>query len=402
MTEAFKAVPLADDVWWVGAIDWSLRDFHGYSTNRGTTYNAYLIVDEKITLIDTVKAPFVDEMLERIRSVVDPKTIDVVVSNHSEMDHSGGLPRTLEAVDPTGIFASAVGAKTLQKHFDLGREITGVKEGDVLHLGKRTLQFVETKMLHWPDSMFSMMMPDRLLFSQDAFGMHLASSERFADELDQAVLDEEASKYYANILLPLSPLVLKLLEKVKASGLEIATIAPDHGPVWRKDLDWIVTRYAKWAEQAPTRRAVVVFDTMWHSTEMLARAVGEGLAAGGARVKLIPLATRHRSDAITELLDAGALVVGSPTMNNQMFPTVADFLTYAKGLKPKNLIGAAFGSHGWSGEGAKHVRRELEEMKVELVGETLSCNYVPKDVDLAAARTLGETVAARLKEKCVG
>ena len=400
MTEAFEAVPIADGVYWVGAIDWSIRDFHGYSTNRGTTYNAYLIVDEKVTLIDTVKAPFVDEMLGRIRSVVDPKKIDVIVSNHSEMDHSGGLPRTVEAVEPTEVYASAVGAKTLAKHFDVGRQVTGVKEGETLKLGSRELHFVETKMLHWPDSMFSYMTPDKLLFSQDAFGMHLASSERFADELDDTVLHEEASKYYANILLPFSPLVLKLLEKVKAAGLEIDTVAPDHGPIWRKDLAWIVGRYATWAAQAPTRRAVVVFDTMWHSTETLARVVGEGLAAGGASVKLIGLATRHRSDAITELLDAGALLVGSPTMNNQMFPTVADFLTYAKGLKPRNLIGAAFGSYGWSGEGAKHVRGQLEEMKVELVGETLSCNYVPSDDDLAAARALGEAVAARLKEDC--
>ncbi len=257
---------------------------------------------------------------------------------------------------------------------------------------------METRMLHWPDSMFSYMMPDKLLFSQDGFGMHLASSDRFADELDEAVMDQEASKYYANILMPYSPLVLKLLDKVKASGLEIDIIAPDHGPVWRKNLGWIIERYAKWARQEPTMKAVVVFDTMWQSTELLARAIVDGLSAGGASVSLVSLEARERSDAVTELLDAGALIVGTPTMNNQMLPRVADFLTYVKGLKPKNLVGATFGSYGWSGEGSKLVREQMEGMKVELVGENLVCNYVPGDDDLAAAQELGRCVAGRLKE----
>jgi len=400
MPEPFEAVKITDEVYWVGAIDWGLGDFHGYSTGRGTTYNAYLILDETVTLIDTVKAPFVDEMLARVRSVVEPSKIELIVSNHSEMDHSGGLPATINAVKPDRVVASTVGAKTLGRHFNLAREIVAVAEGDTLPIGRRTLSFIETRMLHWPDSMFSYLAADRLLFSQDAFGMHLASSERFADEIDASILEEEAVKYYANILLPFSPLVLKLLEKVKAAGLAIDVVAPDHGPIHRKDFGWILERYATWAAQKPTMKAVVVYDSMWGSTGRMARALGEGLSAGGVSVKLMSLSSRHRSDAITELPTAGALVVGSPTMNNQMFPTVADFLTYAKGLKPRHLVGAAFGSFGWSGEGAKHVAAELEAMKVELVGEPLVCNYVPTGEDLVRCRERGEAIAARLSETC--
>jgi len=400
MKKNFEAVKVTDNVYWVGAVDWAISDFHGYSTDRGSTYNAYLVLADKITLIDTVRAPFTDEMLARIASVVEPGKIDYIVSNHSEMDHSGGLPRTLDAVKPEKVFASVMGVKALGRHFELSREIVAVKDGETLGLGGRELHFTETRMLHWPDSMFSYLTPEKLLFSQDAFGMHLASSERFADEIDDAVLEEESARYYANILLPFSPLVTKLLAKVKDLGIQIEVIAPDHGPVWRKDIGRMPALYATWAAQESTTKAVVTFDTMWHSTERMARAIGEGLTSGGARVKLLGLATRHRSDVATELLDAGALVVGSPTLNNQMFPTVADLLTYLKGLKPQNLIGAAFGSFGWSGEGVKLVGKQLEEMKVEPVAEPLGCKYVPKDDDLAKCTALGEEIARRLKEKC--
>ncbi|HUV38569.1 MAG TPA: FprA family A-type flavoprotein [Planctomycetota bacterium] len=400
MTRSFTAQKVVDDIYWVGAIDWEIDDFHGYTTRRGSTYNAYLVLDETVTLIDTVKAPFVPEMLQRVASLIDPSKIELIVSNHSEMDHSGGLPETLRAVKPKKLLASVMGEKALGRHFELDCAVTPVKDGETLSIGKRELHFIETRMLHWPDSMFTYVSPDRVLFSQDAFGMHLASGERFADQIDPAVLEEEAARYYANILLPFSPLVLKLLEKVKTSALEIDVIAPDHGPIWRKDLDRIVRRYATWAKQTPTMKAVVVYDTMWHSTERMAKAVAEGLVAGGASVKVVSLGTRHRSDAVTELLDAGALVVGSPTLNNQMFPTVADFLAYLKGLKPRNLVGAAFGSYGWSGEAAKLIRQELESMKVTIAADEVRCNYVPKEKDLADCRTLGETVAKVLKEAC--
>lgn len=399
MKNTFKAVPVTEDVWWVGAIDWNIRDFHGYQTRRGSTYNAYLILADKITLIDTVKAPFREEMMARIASVVDPEKINYIVSNHSEMDHSGSLPEVVAAVNPKKVFASAVGAKTLKELFPLDREITAVQDGETLSLGNRSLTFLETRMLHWPDSMFSYLNEEQLLFSQDAFGMHLASLERFADECDPAVLAYEAATYYANIILPYSPLVLKLIKRVTAAGLSFRTIAPDHGPIWRKETGGIIGSYAKWAAQKPEAKAVVVYATMWHSTEKMARAVSEGLAAGGLRVKLMSMDEVHRSDVVYELLGAGALAVGSPTLNNHMLPNMADILTYLKGLKPRNLIGAAFGSYGWSGEAVKEIEEILAEMKVEMAEEGIRVKNVPDAEVLARCYELGKTMAEKVRSR---
>lgn len=397
MGDVYKAVKISDHVYWVGAIDWGIRDFHGYTTKHGSTYNAYLIVADKITLIDTVRAPFRDELLARIASVVDPGTVDYIVSNHAEMDHSGSLSRIMEEIRPEKVFASVMGAKALKEHFGLDG-IIPLKSGDSLNLGNAQLTFMETRMLHWPDSMFSYLEEDRLLFSQDAFGMHLASAERFADRIDPAVLDYEAATYYANILMPYSPQVLKLLGEVKKSGLDIRIVAPDHGPVWRRKINAIMDSYETWALQRPSKKAVVLYDTMWHSTELMARAIEEGLVTGGAQVQVMSMHASHRSDAAYEILDAGALVAGSPTLNNHIFPTMADVLTYLKGLRPQNLIGAAFGSYGWSGESPGQIGDLLTEMKVDLVADPLKVKYVPDGDDLKRCVALGRGVARKLKE----
>ncbi len=395
MKQPFKAVKVSDHVYWVGAIDWSLRDFHGYSTERGTTYNAYLILADKITLVDAVKAPFKDELLARIGSVINPEQISYIVSNHAEMDHSGCLPQIVETVKPEQIFASTMGVKNLSEQLHIGQEITAVKDGESLSLGNMSLSFVETKMLHWPDSMFSYLDADELLFSNDAFGMHLASSGRFDVEVPD--WEYQAAKYYANILMPFSHLVLKLLDRMGSLNLPIKTIAPDHGPIWRRDIDKILKLYATWAQQKPTRKAVIAYDTMWESTALMARAIGDGLVAGGTQFKLMPLKVSHRSDVVTELLDAGALLVGSSTMNNNMLPAVADLLTYLKGLRPKNLIGTAFGSYGWSGESVGHVREVLSQIGVELVGDGVKAKFVPTEEVLTNCFNLGIQTAERLK-----
>jgi flavorubredoxin len=315
------------------------------------------------------------------------------------MDHTGALPATIAAVSPEKVFASPNGVKALTDHFHMDREIIAVADGETVPLGDMTLTCLETRMLHWPDSMVSYLAEEKVLFSQDGFGMHLASSERFDDELDPGVLEYEAAKYFANILLPFSPIVTKILARLGELKLDITLLAPDHGPVWRKDIGGIISRWGKWAEQAPTMKAVVAFDTMWGSTDLLARAVADGLVEGGASVKVMPLGSSHRSDVATEILDAGAFIVGSPTINNQIFPTVADCLTYLKGLKPKNLVGAAFGSYGWSGESVKHLEAELDAMKIERVADGLNVKYVPDDAALGRARELGLAVAAKLAEK---
>ena len=395
MNNTFKAVQVTEDVWWVGAIDWNIRDFHGYRTGRGSTYNAYLVLADKITLIDTVKAPFREEMMERIASVVDPGKIEYIVSNHSEMDHSGSLPQVIAAVNPKKVFASVVGAKTLAELFPNPGEITPVKDGETFSLGNRTLTFLETRMLHWPDSMFTYLNEEQLLFSQDAFGMHYASLERFADACDPAVLAYEAATYYANILLPYSPQVLKLIEKVKNAKLTFKIIAPDHGPIWRKETDAIIGRYAEWAAQKPEGRAVVVYATMWHSTERMARAISEGLAAGGLRVKVMSMDEVHRSDVMYELLCAGAVAVGSPTLNNHVLPNMADILTYMRGLKPRNMIAAAFGSYGWSGEAVREIEEVLTEMKLEKTGEGIRVKNVPDAEALSRCYDLGKDMAGQ-------
>ncbi len=396
MKDIYSAVKLTDTVYWVGAIDWTVRDFHGYATSGGTTYNAYLVLADKVTLVDTVKAPFEDQLLARISSVIEPSKIDYIISNHSEMDHSGCLPHMIEVIGPEKVFASPMGVKALEDHFHAGLDIVEVGDGDEIDLGNRTVTFLETRMLHWPDSMVSYLAEEKLLFSQDAFGMHLASSERFDDEIRDWRLEHEAAKYYANILLPFSHLILKVLDRIGEMGIEFDMIAPDHGPIWREKPGRILELYRKWAEQKRTKKAVVVYDTMWGSTEKMALAIADGVMASGASARVLKLRAAHRSDIATELLDAGALIVGSPTINNNIFPTMADLLVYIKGLKPKGLIGAAFGSYGWSGESVKQLEEWLGSMGVELAAESIKAKYVPGEETLAACRAMGEAVAGKI------
>ena len=395
----FKAVKVTDNIYWVGVRDWSLRNFHGYSTHQGSSYNAYLILADKVTLVDTCKRQFKNELLARISSVIDPGKIDYIISNHSEMDHTGALPEVVELVKPEKVFASAMGVKNLkdQLHWDL--PVVAVKDGEELDLGNTKVQFFETRMLHWPDSMFTWVPSEGVLFSQDAFAMHLACSELFADQVDEGLVWRETATYYANILLPYSNLVLKLLEKVKKLGLAPRIVATDHGPIWRReeDIAKVLSLYETWANQKPTLKAVVTYDTMWGSTDQMGRAIAEGLVKGGCSVKLMSLAGSDRSDVVTEVLDAGALIAGSPTLNNNLLPSVADVLTYLKGLKPQNLIGAAFGSYGWSGESVKQVREYLEAAKVEVVEEA-KVKYVPTRENLKDCFELGLKIAEQLRE----
>ncbi len=399
MNEFFKAVKISEHVYWVGAIDWNVRNFHGYRTERGTTYNAFLIIDDKITLVDAVKAPFYGELMSRIRSVIDPADIDYIVSNHTEMDHTGALPAVIEAVKPEKLFASVMGEKNLKAHFGSELDVTVVKTGDTVSLGKQNLKFAETRMLHWPDSMFTWLDGDKILFTQDAFGMHLAGSQLWADEYDDALLTHEAKKYYANILLHLSPQIGKLLETYPSLGFEPAVIAPDHGPLWRKDHEKIFNLYADCVRQDWKKGALVVYSTMWNSTEKLARAVADGIAAAGVPVKTASLGAVDRSAVITDIMDAGIVAFGAPTMNNQMYPAMADVLTYVRGLKPRNHMGLAFGSYGWSGESVKQIQAELTGLGFEMPCEALSVKYVPTEDDLKKAFETGHALAVKLLEK---
>ncbi|MDR1309687.1 MAG: FprA family A-type flavoprotein [Deltaproteobacteria bacterium] len=371
-------------------------------TPRGSTYNAYLIVkDNKITLIDTVKHGFEDELLSRVSKIVDPKRIDQVVSNHAEMDHSGGLPGILRHIGiEKPVLASAMGVKNLAGQFpSAGLNLQAV--GPKLDVGGEDLVFMETRMIHWPDSMFSFLPSQGLLFSQDGFGMHLACPERFDDEIPEDVWGPLALNYFANILTPYTVQIGKLLEKVAADGLaaQIRTICPDHGFVWRRNPGRIIEIYAKWVQQKPRRKAVVVFDTMWHSTEYMARELTDFLAGQGIEAGYHCLKNRHRSEVATECFEAAAIIIGTPTINNQLFPSVADFIAYVKSLKFKNKIGGAFGSHGWSGEGAKLVQAELRNMGYSVPADEVRVQWVPQEKDLGPLKALGQSIADEIKRQ---
>ncbi len=393
-----KPIQIAEGIYNVGVKDWDIRDFHGYSTQLGTTYNAFLILDDKVTLVDTVKKGFGDELLRNIAKLVDPSKIDYVISNHTEMDHSGSLPQVMAAIGKDKpLYCSKMGHKNLSKHFSGEYNFQPLKSGDELSLGKRTLSFLETRMLHWPDSMFTYVKEDKILFSSDAFGQHYAGPEEFDDTVGETIM-QHAQKYFANILMLYSPLILKLVDQVTEMGLEIKTICPDHGIIWRKDPARIINAYVKWAKQEENLdKAVVVYDTMWHSTEKMADAIIAGIDEADVLARPMKLRVWDRSDIMTEVLDAKAVVVGSPTLNNGIFPSVADFLTYMKGLRPQNKLGAAFGSFGWSGESIKVIRSELETMKFDMMDDDLKIQYVPDEAAMEQCVAFGKRIAEAIK-----
>lgn len=370
-----KAIKIKENVYWVGGIDWDLRNFHGYLTQRGTTYNAYLIIDEKITLVDTVKHYLFDEMLTRIASVVDPDKIDYIISNHVEMDHSGGLPRIMEITPKAKIFTSPNGEKGLKAHYKQDWDFQIMQSGDTLNIGKRNFTFVNTPMVHWPDNMTSYLAEDRILFSNDAFGQHIATSEIFDDQIPCGILFEEAAKYYANIVLPYGSQVQKALEAI--SDLDIRIVAPGHGIIWRSRIPEIIKEYQKWSSNETEEKAVIIYDTMWNSTEKIAYAMQAGFENQGINTRMMNLKVNHISDIMTEVLTAKYICVGSPTINNNMLPTVASFLTYLKGLAPKNRVGMAFGSYGWGGQSIGQIEDVLKECKFEMLEKT-RIQYIPE------------------------
>lgn len=398
--DELQPLEIAKGIYWVGVVDWNLRDFHGYETPKGGSYNAYLIIDEKIALIDTVKASFSDEMLRRIRQLVDPAKIDYVISNHVEMDHSGSLPAIMDIATNATLIASSRGKSGLCEHYkEMGCDnwnFQVAKTGDEISLGKRTLMFIEATMLHWPDSMQTYLREDRILFSNDAFGQHVATSKRFDDEVDDVM--EDAAIYYANILLPFSAQILKYIDKVNELGISIGMIAPAHGVIWRKDPAGIIEAYGRWAQGEAAEKVLVIYDTMWGSTEKLAMEIAEGVREAGVEVRVRHLRKNDWSMTMKEVMDSPVIAIGSPTMNNKMFYTVAGFLTYMTGLHPKNKKYFLFGSYGWGGGAIKGMEKEMEAARYELAVESLQVKFRPFKEDLKVCRDIGDQLAAMAKE----
>ena len=390
---------LVKGVYWVGVVDWALRQFHGHelSTHRGSTYNAYLIVDDKVVLVDTVWGPFQDQLMDNISEIVDPADIDIVVANHSESDHSGGLPAVMRQAPNATVVVSKRGAESIEGHYHQPWKLQVVRTGDAIAIGSSELVFVEAPMLHWPDSMFTYLAGKEILMPNDAFGQHYASAFRFNDEVDQDELHQEALKYYANILTPFSDRVLKKIDEVLALNLPVSMIAPSHGVIWRDEPLQIVRQYQEWATQVPEARAVILYDTMWEGTRQMAEAIGEGLGNEGVPYKLFHMAVSDRNDVITEVFRAKAIVVGSPTVNHGVLPTICPILQDLKGLRFKNKIGAAFGSYGWSGESVKSIEQQLNDSGINVIADGVRAKWQPKAEALTECRALGQQVAQAVK-----
>lgn len=393
------ATQLAEGVYWVGVVDWGLKHFHGHelSTHRGSSYNAYLIVDEKIALVDTVWGPFAEQFVEKVRSVVDPARIDYVIANHAEPDHSGGLPAILRFCPDATVVVSKRGADSVPGHYHEQWNFQPVRTGERIPLGRRELMFVEAPMLHWPDTMFTYLTGDNILMPNDAFGQHYATAYRFNDQVDGKELYEEALKYYANILTPFSAQVTKKIDELVSLELPVSIIAPSHGVIWRDEPMQIVERYRQWAAQEGERRAVVLYDTMWQATRRMAEAVGDGLRDEGIDHKLFHMAVSDRNDVITEIFRSKAIVIGSPTLNNGLLPTVSPILADCKGLKFRNKVGAAFGSYGWSGECVRLIEEHFEACKIPLAAEGVRAKWQPTPDDLESCRAMGRKVAQAVK-----
>ncbi len=393
-----KAVEIKKGIYWVGAIDWDVRNFHGftYTTRRGTTYNSYLIVDDKITLVDGVHRNFTQEMLERIKSIVDPSKIDYIVANHVEQDHSGALPELVKLCPNAKMFGTEKCKEGLYKNHFVNFNFQIVKSGDKINLGKRNLVFLEAAMLHWPDSMFTYCPEEELLFPNDAFGQHYASSSRFADEVDASILMDEAAKYYANILWHFGSLVVRKIEEVQKMNIPISMIAPSHGLIWRKDPMKIVGAYLNWGKQEIVNKAIIVYETMWGSTAKMAQKIAQGLIDSGVSVQIYDINKSDKSDIIKEMLDAKYFLFGSSTHDNDMLPHMAGFLELVKGFKPKKRIAGVFGSYGWSGGAVKEIEEILLKTGgMDVIAPSQSVKYVPDEKELESCYNFGLEIAKR-------
>lgn len=391
---------MTDKVTWVGKIDWQLRRFHGdeYSTHRGTSYNSYLIRDEKNVLIDTVWKPFDEEFVENLKKEINLNEIDYIIANHAEVDHSGALPLLMKEIPDVPIYCTAAGARILKAHYHEDWNFVEVKTGDTLDIGENKLTFIEAKMLHWPDSMFTYMDGENILFSNDAFGQHYASDLMYNDLVDQAELYQEAMKYYANILAPFSPLVTRKIEEVLGFNLPVDMIATSHGIIWRDNPAQIIGKYLEWAKDYKENQITIVYDSMWNATRRMAEAIAEGIKSENkdVAVKLFNAANSDKNDVITEMFKSDAVLVGASTVNNSILSSISGILDMVKGLGFKNKKAAAFGSYGWSGESIKIITERLKDAKFEVINDGIKELWNPDEEGLERCREFGIDFAKNL------
>lgn len=391
---------LTDRVTWVGKVDWELKKFHGseYSTHRGSSYNSYLIRDKKTVLIDTVWQPFDKEFVSKLKQEIDLKDIDAIIANHSEDDHSGAMPELMREILNTPIYCTANGVKVLKGHYHKDWNFITVKTGDTLDIGGSKLTFIEAPMLHWPDTMFTYMSGENILFSNDAFGQHYATELLYNDRVDQAELYAEAMKYYANILTPFSTSVTRKINEVLSLNLPVSMICPSHGVIWKDNPAQIIEQYLKWADKYQENQITIIYDTMWNATRKMAEAIAAGIheADGSITVKLMNAAKRDKNDIMTEVFRSKAILLGSPAINNGYLYSIGGTLEMMKGLKFRNKSAAAFGSYGWSGEMVKQLSKELADGGFNVVDDGYRSLWVPDEDELAACKEYGRQFVSKL------
>jgi flavorubredoxin len=385
------------NVEWVGKIDWQLRRFHGQelSTHRGSSYNAYLVKEEKVALIDTVWAPFASEFVQNLRGRIDLDRIDYIIINHGEIDHSGALPELMRYLPEVPIYCTANGVKSLRGHYHQDWDFRVVKTGDRLSLGQKDLVFIQAPMLHWPDTMFSYLTGENILFSTDAFGQHYASGFMFNDLVDQEELFAEAEKYYANILTPYSRQVVQKIREVLALDLPLEVICPSHGVIWRSNPAQIIEKLLAWADDYREDQITIIYDTMWGGTRAVAERIAEGIQQADPRVnvKLFNVGLCDRNDLVTEVFKSRMIVVGSPTHNRGILTSVAAILEEVRGLGFRGKKAAAFGCYGWSGEGPGMILEHLKQAGFEVVDEVLRVLWVPGREEIEQCLQFGRGLA---------
>ncbi len=394
----YTSFKVKNNVYWVGKVDWELQKFHGdeYSTNRGSTYNSYLIKEEKIVLIDTVWKPFSKEFVENLSKEVDLNKIDYVITNHAESDHSGALPELMEKIPETPIYCTANGVKSIKGHYHKDWNFQVVKTGDTLDLGNgKQLIFVEMRMLHWPDSMACYLTGDNILFSNDAFGQHYASEFMYNDLVDQEELYAECLKYYANILTPFSMFVDKKIKEVLDLKIPIDIIATSHGVIWRDNPTQIVEKYLTWANDYQEDQITILYGTMWDGTKRMAEAITKGIREIDKKVnvKLYNIAKSDKNDLITEIFKSRIILVGSPTIGGGVLTGVAAILEMIKEMRFKNKKAASFGCYGWSGESIKIIKEHLEKSGFSIINDGIRAMWNPDDESIEKCVEFGREIA---------
>lgn len=374
---------ITETITWVGKTDWELKKFHGdeFTTVNGSSYNSYLIKDEKTVLIDTAWLPYDKEFVSKLKQDIDLNKIDAIIALHGEVDHSGALVELMREISHVPIYCTANGVKSIKGQYHKDWNFQVVKTGDNLNLGEKTLTFIEAPMLHWPDTMFAYLDKENVLFSSDGFGQHLATEFLYADEVDQDILYKEALKYYANILAPFGIMANKKIKEILAMNVPINMICPSHGLIWRKEPTQIVEQYLKWANNYQENQITIIYDTMWNDTRKMAESIAKGIQDKDSKVtiKLMNTAKDDKTDVLTEVFKSKMILVGSPTVNNGYLHSIAGILEMIRGMKLKNKKAVAFGSYGWSGEAVKLITEELRKAGFEIVNEGIKCVWTPDE-----------------------